>query len=137
MLYHSLSPKFNRDSVFQAGEGAGASGSFFFFSHDKKFIIKTIPKDELNEVLRLLPALKDHYRNNPRCLLSKIFGVFTVKTKTMSEVHLMLIENILRLKEPKNLRHIFDLKGSSVNREVTGRVKASTTLKDVNFMKER
>ena len=130
-----MSPKFNRDSVFQAGEGAGASGSFFFFSHDKKFIIKTIPKDELKEILRLLPSLKDHYQNNPRSLLGKIFGVFTVKTRTMSEVHLVLIENILRFKNPKNLRHIFDLKGSSVNREVTGPIKASTTLKDVNFMK--
>jgi hypothetical protein len=44
-LHHfreSLSPKFNRDSVFKAGEGAGRSGSFFFFSHDRKFIIKTM-----------------------------------------------------------------------------------------------
>ena len=98
VLYQSLSPKFNRNQVFRAGEGAGASGSFFFFSHDNKFIIKTIPKDELTEVLRLLPSLQEHYQKNPRTLLSKIFGVFTVQTKTMSDVHLMLQENILRFK---------------------------------------
>ena len=61
VLYQSLSTKFNRNQVFRAGEGAGRSGSFFFFSHDNKFIIKTIPKDELTEVLRLLPSLKEHY----------------------------------------------------------------------------
>jgi hypothetical protein len=33
-FYASLSPKFNRDMIFKAGEGAGRSGSFFFFSHD-------------------------------------------------------------------------------------------------------
>ena len=55
----------------------------------------------------------------------------------MSEVHLMLQENILRFKKPENLEYIFDLKGSSVNREVEGHIKSSTTLKDVNFMKER
>jgi hypothetical protein len=33
-FYQSLSPKFNRDMIFKAGEGAGRSGSFFFFSHD-------------------------------------------------------------------------------------------------------
>jgi len=33
--------------VFNAGEGAGRSGSFFFFSHDNKFIIKTITKMEM------------------------------------------------------------------------------------------
>jgi len=38
----SLSPKFNRDMIFKAGEGAGKSGSFFFFSHDQKFVVKTM-----------------------------------------------------------------------------------------------
>ena len=35
VILASLSPEFNRDMVFKAGEGAGASGSFFFFSHDR------------------------------------------------------------------------------------------------------
>ena len=30
----SLNVSFNNDQVFQAGEGAGQSGSFFFFSFD-------------------------------------------------------------------------------------------------------
>ena len=54
----------------------------------------------------------------------------------MSDVHLMLQENILRFKNPDNLKHIFDLKGSLVNREVRGKIKSSTTLKDVNFLQE-
>ena len=42
VLIESLHPKYNRDMVFKVGEGAGASGSFFFFSADRKFIIKTM-----------------------------------------------------------------------------------------------
>lgn len=38
----SLSLEDNRDRVFNAGESTGLSGSFFFFTHDNKFIIKTI-----------------------------------------------------------------------------------------------
>jgi hypothetical protein len=41
--------------VFKAGEGAGRSGSFFFFSHDRKFIIKTMTKGELDLYLKKLP----------------------------------------------------------------------------------
>jgi Phosphatidylinositol-4-phosphate 5-Kinase len=41
-----ISPEMNRSRVFKAGEASGASGSFFFFSHDKNFIIKTISVDE-------------------------------------------------------------------------------------------
>ena len=55
----------------------------------------------------------------------------------MSDVHLMLQENILRFKEPKNVRAIFDLKGSSVNREVKADyLKPTATLKDVNLRKQ-
>ena len=95
MLENSLSPDANQDQVFKAGEGAGRSGSFFFFSHDRKFIIKTMTKHELNLMLDMLPALAEHYKKVPDSLLSKIIGVFTVKTDSTNEVHLMLMENTL------------------------------------------
>ena len=41
-LTKSLSCEMNRDMVFKAGEGVGQSGSFFFFSFDNRFIIKTL-----------------------------------------------------------------------------------------------
>lgn len=62
-LFHkSLSPEFNREMVFKAGEGAGRSGSFFFFSHCKTFIIKTMSKSELDLFLNLLPKFAEHYK---------------------------------------------------------------------------
>lgn len=120
LLHSSLSPKFNRESVFKAGEGAGRSGSFFFFSHDRKFIIKTISIEERDLFLKLLPAFSDHYFQNKNSLLAKIFGVFTVKCDRMDDVHIMLMENTLRVKDEANLRYVFDLKGSLVDRKVTG-----------------
>lgn len=41
-MMDSLSLTKNRNMVFKAGEGAGMSGSFFFFSYDNKFLIKTL-----------------------------------------------------------------------------------------------
>ena len=43
----SLNPRSNRDQIFKTGEAAGASGSFFFFSHDRRFIVKTMSGGEL------------------------------------------------------------------------------------------
>ena len=120
--------------VFKAGEGAGRSGSFFFFSHDKKFIIKTMTKSELDLFLKMLPRLAEHYNTVPNSLLSKFFGVFTVKMSGINGVHIMLMENTLRLKKESQLKYIFDLKGSLVDRKVLGVTKATTTLKDVNFL---
>ena len=66
--------------IFKAGEGAGRSGSFFFFSHDHKFIVKTMTEGELKLFLNRLPAFVDHFTTNKNSLLAKIMGVFTVNT---------------------------------------------------------
>jgi hypothetical protein len=79
--------------IFKAGEGAGRSGSFFFFSHDHKFIIKTMTSSELTLFLALLPKFADHFKMNQNSVLAKIFGVFTVNTQAIKNVHCMLMEN--------------------------------------------
>ena len=45
-IIHSLAILENRNAVFMAGQSAGTSGSFFFFSHDNRFIMKTIMPEE-------------------------------------------------------------------------------------------
>ncbi len=52
----------------------------------------------------------------------------------MKEVHVMLMENTAQISNTANLRHIFDLKGSTVDRKTKGELKPSTTLKDQNFI---
>jgi 1-phosphatidylinositol-4-phosphate 5-kinase len=46
--------------VFNAGEASGKSGSFFFFSHDKKFIIKTMTKGDLKAFKALFQTYFKH-----------------------------------------------------------------------------
>ena len=91
-------------------------------------------KAAFRSFLKILPALAEHHETVPHSLLSKIFGVFTVKRSLQAPVHLMLMENTLRLKNSENLKYVFDLKGSLVDRKVKGETKASTTLKDINYL---
>ena len=81
LLEKSLSPILNTEQVFQTGEGAGKSGSFFFLSHDRKFMIKTMKKHEVETMLNILPSYIEHHRRNPNSLIAKIFGIFTIKKK--------------------------------------------------------
>jgi len=46
VLLESLDPEKNSSNVFKAGEASGASGSFFFFTTDKRFIVKTMTDSE-------------------------------------------------------------------------------------------
>ena len=50
-------------------------------------------------------------------------------------VNLILMANTVKIKSPKLIENIFDLKGSSINREVkiTSEIKNTSTLKDENL----
>jgi len=61
LFRESLHPNYNRSRIFQAGEGAGRSGSFFFFSHDSRFIIKTMTSEELKLIKSILPQYVQHF----------------------------------------------------------------------------
>ena len=56
----SLAFQKNKKQLFQAGQSAGRSGSFFFFSSDRQFVIKTISKTEKNVLLAMLDDLIAH-----------------------------------------------------------------------------
>ena len=67
--------------MFAAGEGAGASGSFFFFSKDKKLLIKTMRGSKKEKMLSMLDDFVDHLtENNNLSLHSRVYGIFTIKT---------------------------------------------------------
>lgn len=65
--------------------------------------------------------------------MAKILGVFTVKSAQIKKIHLMLMENTLRVDHSffSEKPHIFDLKGSRVDR-LTGA--DSFVKKDIDFL---
>lgn len=133
-IQKSLHPRTNRDQIFKTGEAAGASGSFFFFSHDRRFIVKTVLSEELALLIKILPALHKHFKKNPSSLLSRIYGVYTVEMQDYQKVHLILMGNTLRFDNNQDISRIYDMKGSTFSRLVKGRTKHTSTLKDQNFV---
>ena len=51
-------------------------------------------------------------------MLSRIYGVYTVKIKGHYPVHLMLMAHTMQIKRPEAVSRIFDIKGSTVDRKV-------------------
>lgn len=56
ILLESLDPLNNKDMVFKAGESQGKSGSFFFFSKDQRFIIKTMTDSDFKAFQRIMKS---------------------------------------------------------------------------------
>lgn len=53
---------------------------------------------ELNLMKKMMESYSQHLKKNEDSLLSKILGIFTVETENFSSVHIMLMENTVRLK---------------------------------------
>ena len=85
----------NKENIFNIGEGEGASGSFFFFSYDKKFIFKTITPDELKVFNSYLDQYARHLSSPCGSIISVILGVYTLKMSGLVPVHLILMKNSL------------------------------------------
>ena len=113
----SLDTEKNCKMIFKAGEGAGSSGSFFFFCHDNRFIIKTLQGREKVKLLSMLDKYIEHLRSTDnRSLLARIYGLFTIKTNYFVNVDIMIMQNTGNLFVKNNRTYSFDLKGSLIDR---------------------
>ena len=75
MIKESLDPETNLENARKAGESTGKSGSFFFFSRDKRFIIKTMFPEELDAIMLKLEDYFSHLEKD-ESLLARIYGIF-------------------------------------------------------------
>lgn len=91
-IQNSLNLDDNRDKVFKAGEGTGQSGSFFFFSKDQKFLIKTLRGNERKNLLDMLDDLIIHLQKS-KSVISRIYGCFTIQTDVFDSVDVIVMEN--------------------------------------------
>lgn len=113
---------------------SGKSESVFVPSPDKKFILKTLTKEESKRLRKLLPSYYNHMITYPDTLLSKIFGLHRVDRKRgQTKTYFAVFNNVFDSTQP--IKEIYDLKGSTVGRRATEEMKQKpvVVLKDLDF----
>mmetsp|Transcript_70953 Transcript_70953/g.164024 ORF Transcript_70953/g.164024 Transcript_70953/m.164024 type:complete len:885 (+) Transcript_70953:64-2718(+) len=85
------------------------SGEFFFFSKDRRFLIKTISEKEYILLGRLMPAYQEHIRRWPRSLIVRFAGLFHAQVG-QKVMHFLVMTSVF---DPNcKVHETFDLKGS-------------------------
>eukprot|EP00027_Filamoeba_sp_ATCC50430_P002555 CAMPEP_0168562144 /NCGR_PEP_ID=MMETSP0413-20121227/11967_1 /TAXON_ID=136452 /ORGANISM="Filamoeba nolandi, Strain NC-AS-23-1" /LENGTH=615 /DNA_ID=CAMNT_0008593553 /DNA_START=407 /DNA_END=2254 /DNA_ORIENTATION=- len=92
----------------------GKSGSFFCFSPDKSFILKTIPESEAILLKKILPSYYMYLSTNPHSYLIRIYGLHSLKLQNDVEIFVVVMGNVFNT--PVKIHERYDLKGSWVNR---------------------
>lgn len=113
----------------------GKSGSFFYFSRDYRFIIKTIRHAEHKFLRSILKRYHAHVHANPHTLLSRFYGLHRVKLPHGRKIHFVIMNNLFPAH--KDIHETYDLKGSTVGRlypEDRARENPRAVLKDLNWI---
>ena len=134
IMIKSFSPIKNKSAIDKMGESKGRSGSFFFYSHDRKFIIKTITNEEKETMDKILVNYYNYMKSFNTTLITKIYGIYTVVIKNASSVNVILMQNLFGC-SPIHIQRMFDLKGSSVQRKTKNvqKWKKDQVLKDMDY----
>jgi 1-phosphatidylinositol-4-phosphate 5-kinase len=114
----------------------GKSGSFFYFSRDYRFIIKTIRRSEHLFLRSVLERYWVYVRDNPQTLISRFYGLHRVKLPRGRKIHFVIMNNLFP--SHKDVHATYDLKGSTVGREYAeekARENPRAVLKDLNWIR--
>eukprot|EP00050_Salpingoeca_kvevrii_P011558 m.16298 g.16298 ORF g.16298 m.16298 type:complete len:754 (-) comp3490_c0_seq1:89-2350(-) len=95
----------------------GRSGSFFYFTHDRRYMVKSINNAELRVLVSLLDPMIQHFEDNPQSLLCRFFGLYSIQmAPEQMYFSFVIMENIFARVDNLDLHEFYDLKGSTVNR---------------------
>ena len=114
----------------------GKSGSFFYFSRDYKYIIKTIHHAEHKLLRKILREYYAHVEQNPNTLISQFYGLHRVKIPYGKKIHFVIMNNLFPAH--RDIHQTFDLKGSTIGRDFREEHLAANpraTLKDLNWLR--
>ena len=118
----------------KAGESEGHSGAFFFFSHDKKLLIKTMTQEDFNGFKRMFRDYFRHICSNPDSLLARIYGIYSIEITGFDTVHMLIMSNGIQFDiNMERKLSTYDLKGSMEGRYETD---LKSIQKDKNFKEQ-
>lgn len=122
---------------------SGKSGSFFYYTQDGRFVLKTIPRQEFKFMKRILPQYHDYLtQTNPESMISRVYGIHKVifyrkKAQLSKKIYFCIMNNVFHTSLKIDLR--YDLKGSTFGRRTlidkSGKpVDRTIALKDLDFI---
>jgi 1-phosphatidylinositol-4-phosphate 5-kinase len=106
------------------------SSSFFFFSHDGRYLIKTLSMEECHFLVKILPNYYQYIVHNPESFLTRFYGLYRVQMSDQT-IYFTIMRSVFDTQ--LQMTHTFDLKGSTLGREA----KVSESVKkDLDIIKE-
>lgn len=113
----------------------GKSGSFFYYSDDGKYMLKTLSSDEYYFFRKFLPEYYFHLYKNPHTLITRFFGFHKIIVcGAHKKLYFVVMGNLFKGDYDIDVK--YDLKGSTLGRLTDDSEDRSIARKDNNFISE-
>ncbi|XP_074659680.1 phosphatidylinositol 5-phosphate 4-kinase type-2 alpha-like [Tubulanus polymorphus] len=117
-------------------DSPGRSGAKFYHSYDKRFVVKTLMSEEVEQLHHILREYHEYIVvRDADTLLPHYLGMYRV-TVNDTETYLLVMRNVFSPRLPVHRK--YDLKGSTVDRQASDKEKAKSfpTFKDNDFIRD-
>lgn len=113
-------------------QASGKSGSIFWFSQDRRYVMKSVAEGEIDKLLDMLPRYADHFADTMAagrpCLMSRFYAAYRLVINE-SPLYLTVMNDVFGGRAPP--LKIYDLKGTTEDRYVDPA--PNKVMKDLNF----
>lgn len=132
VMKESFSPLQNLATIeAHAGNKGGRSTAFLYFTYDRRLLIKTLKQSELHYLKKTFTNMHRYYlsKEGEKSLIARPLGMYTLYFTWCRAIHVAIFENVMP--PSSTLTHIFDLKGSTVNRNTLPLTTPLSTISDL------
>lgn len=115
----------------------GRSSAMFYYTWDGRYVLKTLTKNEMNVLRKMLHLYYPYVSTHPDTLVNQFFGAYRSQTSLGKPIRFVIMNNVFPI--GFQIHYKFDLKGSVVNRSVDEekRKKPGSTWKEAEFEMKR
>ena len=109
------------------------SGQFFFYSHDGRYMIKTLTYTESKFLREILPYYYRHLSRYPHTFLTHFYGMYRVCMPHLNNkrLHFIIMKSVFSTE--KKIDRVWDLKGSRLGRKSNP---GDSVAKDLDILEE-
>jgi len=100
-ILKSIDPIKNIDHISQISDiivNGGNSGNLVIYTYDKKYLIKTISKEEKQTFIDFLPQYHKRMRDY-KTLLCRIYGLFCIQIQDKDPSYIIIMRNMVELSQ--------------------------------------
>jgi hypothetical protein len=86
----------NKDKITQSFASGGNSDSPIIFTHDRKYLIKSISRSEKEMLMKILPEYHQRMKDG-KSFICRVYGLYSIMINNKEQAYVIVMRNMCDL----------------------------------------